>query len=113
MLCFRKLSVTKNFMDQRGLSGFSIENLLSHSTGKLRRGSPNETVISGCGKFVLKKVMSRFSVEYFLSHSTEKLRRGNLKCCVPENCRSRKISWIRRDYQGFLLKVCCLTVQEK
>ena len=50
MLCFRKLSVTKNFMDQRGLSGFSIENLLSHSTGKLRRGTPSETVISGCGK---------------------------------------------------------------
>ena len=113
MLCFRKMSVTKKFMNEWGISRPSIESLMSHSTGKLRGGAPNETVVPGCENVVLKRVVSRFSVEQFLSHSTDKLRRGNLMCCVSENCRSRKISWNRGGYQGFLLKVCCLTVQEK
>ena len=38
-VCFRKFRVSKNFMPQRGISRFSIENLLSHSTEKLRRGT--------------------------------------------------------------------------
>ena len=36
-LCFRKFRVSKNFMPKRGISRFSIEKLLSHSTEKLRR----------------------------------------------------------------------------
>ena len=48
MLCFRKLSVTKKIMDERGVPGLSIESLLSHSTGKNRRRTPKETVILSC-----------------------------------------------------------------
>ena len=91
MLCFRKLSVTKNFMDQRGLSGFSIENLLSHSTEKLRRGSPNETVISGCENFVLKRVMSRFSVECCCLAVPKNLL-GTLLSCVSKIFSHEKVS---------------------
>ena len=39
MLCFRKMSVTKKFMDHRGVSRLSIESLVSHSTEKLRGGN--------------------------------------------------------------------------
>ena len=39
MLCFRKLSVTKSFMDQRGVSIFFKEGVLSHSSERLRRGT--------------------------------------------------------------------------
>ena len=40
MLCFRKLPVAKKFMDKRGggVSRFSVENFLSHSAEKCRRG---------------------------------------------------------------------------
>ena len=35
----RKLRVSKNFMLKRGISPFSIENVLSHTTKKLHRGA--------------------------------------------------------------------------
>ena len=81
-LCFRKFRVSKNFMPKRGISRFSIGNLLSHSTEKLRRG----TLLCFTKFLVSKKFMdnrggvSRFSVKYFLSHSAEKFRRGALQC---------------------------------
>ena len=37
LLCFRMFRVLKNFVPKRGVSRFSIENLLSHSTEKQRR----------------------------------------------------------------------------
>ena len=39
MLCFRKVPVTKNFMDQKGGGSikFSVENFLSHKAEKFRR----------------------------------------------------------------------------
>ena len=36
---FQKFRVSKNFMPKKEKSRFSIENLLSHSTKKLRRGT--------------------------------------------------------------------------
>ena len=36
---FRKFRVSKNFMPKRGKSRFSIENFLSRSTEKIRRGT--------------------------------------------------------------------------
>ena len=36
VLCFRKFPVAKKFMDKRGVSRFSVENLLSHSAKKFR-----------------------------------------------------------------------------
>ena len=39
LLCFRKFRVSKNFMPKRGISRFSVENLLSRSTEKLRKGT--------------------------------------------------------------------------
>ena len=70
-------------MDQRGegVSRFSVENLLSHSTEKLRRG----TLLCFTKFLVSKKLwiteegggregVSRFSVRNFLFHSAEKFR---------------------------------------
>ena len=61
-----------------------VENFLSHSAGKFRRG----TLLCCFRKFlVAKKFMdkkggvTKFSVENFLSHSAEKFRRGTLLCC--------------------------------
>ena len=68
----------------RGISRFSKEVLLSHSTEKLRE----ETFLCFT-KFLVSKIfmdkrlgkkeggVSRCSVKIFLSHSTENLRRGN------------------------------------
>ena len=41
MLCFRKLLVPKKFMDKKGggVSKFSVENFLSESAEKFRRGT--------------------------------------------------------------------------
>ena len=42
MLCFRKLLVAKKFMDKKGgggVSKFSVENFLSESAEKFRRGT--------------------------------------------------------------------------
>ena len=41
MLCFRKSLVAKNFTDKRGggVSRFSVENFLSHSSENIRRGT--------------------------------------------------------------------------
>ena len=41
MLYFRKIPVAKNFTDKRGggVSRFSVEDFLSHSAEKIRRGT--------------------------------------------------------------------------
>ena len=41
MLCFRKIRVAKKFMDKREgeVSRFPVENFLSHSAEKNRRGT--------------------------------------------------------------------------
>ena len=69
-------------MPKKGISRFSIENLLSHSTEKLRR----RTLLCFRKFRVSKNFMdkkggggegvSRFSVKNFLSQSAEKFRRG-------------------------------------
>ena len=55
MLCVRKVLVAKKFMDKRGGGGgvtrFSIENFLSHSSEKIRRGPFVLSLISGIEKF--------------------------------------------------------------
>ena len=40
MLCFRKVMLAKKFLDKREveISRFSVENILSHSAEKFRRG---------------------------------------------------------------------------
>ena len=80
-------------MPKRGISQFSIENLLSHSTEKLRRG----TLLCFTKLLVSKKLMDKrggggteyhdFLSKSFSSHSAEKFRRGTLLCCVSENFR--------------------------
>ena len=84
-------------MAKREKSRFFIENLLSHSTEKIRR----VTLLCFTKFLISKKFMdkkggvSRFSVENFLSHSAEKFHRGTLLCCVSENFWYRKSLWIR------------------
>ena len=40
MVCFRKLLVAKKFMDKKGgVSKFSVENFLSETAEKIRRGT--------------------------------------------------------------------------
>ena len=92
-------------MPMRGISRFSIENLLSHSTEKLRRG----TLLRFTKFLISKKFMdkrgrregvSRFSVKIFLSHSAEKFRRGTPYCFT--NFGYRKMLGINRKnfWQG-------------
>ena len=68
----------------RGISPFSVENLLSHSTEKLRRG----TILCFTKLLVSKNLMDKrggagreyhdFLSKSFLSHSAKKIRRGTL-----------------------------------
>ena len=72
-MCLRKFRVSKKFMPKTGKSRFSLENLLSHSTNKLCRG----TLLSSKKILVAEKFkdkrggregVTRFSVKHFLSH---------------------------------------------
>ena len=68
-------------MPKRGISRFSVENLLSHSTEKLRRGIIRCFTKSLVSKnFMPMRGLSRFSIEKLLSHSTEKLCSWALLC---------------------------------
>ena len=68
-------------MDKRGggVSRFSVENFLSHSAEKVRRGeSFSVSLISGIEKFYASEgyvTIFDFSVEIFFSHSAEKFGR--------------------------------------
>ena len=94
--CFRNFGVTKNFMHNRGISRFSIENLLCHSTEILRKG----TLLCFTKFLVSKKFVDirggrrggggrehHDFVKNFLSHGAEKFHRGTLLCCVSQNFR--------------------------
>ena len=71
-------------MPKRGKSRFSIENLLSRSTKKLRSGA----ILCFTKLLVSKKLMDKrggggreyhdFLSKSFLSHSAKKIRRGTL-----------------------------------
>ena len=77
---FHQFRVSKNFMPKRGKSRISIENLLSHSSDKLHRG----TILCFTKLPVSKKLMgkrgeggregvSRFSVEKFFVSQCRKI----------------------------------------
>ena len=78
LLCFRKIWVSKNFMPKRGLSHFSIENLVSHSTenfvGEPLCVSQNFWYRKDYWIRRGREGISRFSVENFWSHSAENLQ---------------------------------------
>ena len=63
-MCFRKFWVSKNFMPKRGISPFSIENLLSHSTEKFRRGTLLCCVSENFKKFIQTSIRPLISVFY-------------------------------------------------
>ena len=90
--CFRKFRVSKKFMHKRGISPFSKENLLSHSTEKLCRG----TVLCFRKILVSEKIMDKREgggreyhnfLSKFFCLSAEKFRRETLLCCGSENFR--------------------------
>ena len=76
--------VSKNFMPQTGISEFSVEILLPHSTNKFRKG----TLLSSTKSLVSKKIMdkgwgglvSRLPVTIAFPHSTKSFRRRTLLC---------------------------------
>ena len=81
-------------MPMRGISQFSIKNLLSHSTEKLRGEhfcvSQNfwyrkNLWIKRGRRMGRKEGISRFSVKNFSSHRADIIRRGTILCCVSEN----------------------------
>ena len=97
------------FYPIEGISRFSVENFLSHSAEKIRKGA-----LLCFRKFLLSKnvkdkrgggVVSRLSLEIVLSHSTKKIRRGTLWCFrkfwVSKNVmhkRGRGITILRRNF---------------
>ena len=98
-------------MPKRAISRFSIENLLSHSTEKLRRG----TLLCFTKFLVSKKFKDKrgggyhdFLSNFFLSHSAEKFRRGTLQCVT--NFGYRNILCFRELCHDFLPNFFCLTV---
>ena len=80
-LCFRKFRVTKNSMPTRGISRFSIQKLLSHSTEKFRRGTLRSIKKFRASRFFMhKKRISPNSVKKSLSHSGDKSRQRTVLC---------------------------------
>ena len=82
-LLFHYFRVSKNFMLQKVMSGFSVEKFQSHSAEKFCREIFYCCIILGYRKSLDKKEggVSRFSVGNFLSHSAEKIRRRTNYCC--------------------------------
>ena len=76
---YRKISgYEKIYASERGegVSRFSVENFLSHSAEKIRRGeSFSVSLISGIGKFYASEVYVTIFQGNFFSHSAEKFRR--------------------------------------
>ena len=111
LLFSRKFRVSKNFMPKRGISRFSIENLVSHSTNKLRR----ETLLCFTKLLVSKNLwirggegVSRFSFKKFLSHSAEKFRKRTIYCST--NFGYRKNLCLRGLCHDLLSNFFCLAV---
>ena len=86
---FQQISGNEKFIDQREVSKFFKEGLLSHTSEKLRKAillSVFQKIV-GNKKFMDQRGVSLFFNEGVLSHSSEKLRKGTLLCCVSEICR--------------------------
>ena len=81
------ISGIENFMLQRVMSRFSVENFLSHSAENFRRGILWCVTIAGIEKFYASEGYVTIFCRIFLSHSAGKFRRGTLLCCVSENFR--------------------------
>ena len=85
MLCFRKYTVGKKFMDKTGgeYQDFPSK-IFCLTVPKISVGeSFTVALISGIEKVWIRGGgVSRFSVENFLSHSAENFRRGILHCCI-------------------------------
>ena len=80
MLCFRKVPVTKNFMDQKGggVSNF-LSKIFCLTKPKNFVGEPfSVSLISGIEKFYASEGYVTIFCRNFLSHSAEKFRRGTL-----------------------------------
>ena len=83
MICFSKIPVAKKFKDKTGgvgVSRFSSENFLSHSSERIHRGMLQCFIIFG---YLKKLGISRgrgikMLGQIFLCHSAEKLRRLTL-----------------------------------
>ena len=111
---YRKISGSeKIYASERGegVSRFSVENYLSHSAEKFRRGTLSCFTNFGYRKKIMNKRgegVSKFSVENVLSHSAEKFRREPFTVALISGF--EKV-WIREgEYQDFPSKIFCLTV---
>ena len=102
----RNLLLSKIFMDRKGISRFSLELFLSHSTEKI----PSVTLLSekNSGLKKLHKMVYHDFVGNWFSQSTEKLRRGTL--LFSESFLYRKSFWIGGGNHDFFSKLFCLTV---
>ena len=104
------LGIEKVWIREGGVSKFSVENFLSHSAEKFRRG-----IFYCCNNFGYRKSLdkrggaSRFSVENFLSHSAENFRRGIFYCCNNFGYR-KSLKKRGGEHQVFPSKIFCHTV---
>ena len=102
LLFLRKLLVSKSFMDEKGVSRFSVENFWSHSAEKFRGHPFNVSENLGYRKILCILGVSQVSVEHFLSHSAEKFRGHPFN--VSENLGHRKILCIIGGITSFRQK---------
>ena len=118
MLCSRRFPRAKKFMDQRRKESIKLfrRKVLSHSAKSFRRGTLLRCVSENFRQRKSLSIrgeergVSRFAVEIFLSHSAEKFRTRTLQCFTNFGYR---ISLEKRgEYQGFPLKLFCLTVPQ-
>ena len=77
---FQQISGNEKFIDQREVSKFFKEGLLSHTSEELRKGILLCCVSENCRlqKVMDQRGLSIISTENLLSHSTEEFRRGTV-----------------------------------
>ena len=104
--CFRKFRISKNFINKKAISLFSVETFLSHIAEKFRRGT-----LLCFRKFPVSKNVrdekegAGFTI-FCQNCSVSQYRKTS--CGNPSVY--RKILWIRGGYHDFLSEIFCLTV---
>ena len=114
MLCSRKFPVAKKFLDKRGggVSRFSIENFLSHSPEKIRRGPFLLSLISGIEIFYASEDYVTISRRnFFVSQYRNISKRNPSMLCFRKSLVAKKfMDKMEGEVSRFPSKMFCLTV---
>ena len=108
LLLLRKFLVSKSFMDEKGVSRFSVENFWSHSGERFRRHPFNVSENLGYRKILCILGGITFFRRNFFVSQCRKISRASLQCFRKFGVSKNFMH--NRGYHKFPSKIFCLTV---